>query len=198
MSEYNPARANALLELYGYVDRNGDGWREMPDGALLVLEIATQPDRNSRQQDELWKRNMDALGLRTRFVTSQWAEQLKLASAGKLMMWTLGGLAASPDGRDMLAQLHGPQAGGQNLAHFKLAEMDRLYERMGEIADGPERDALFDRAKRLAVAYMPYRHHVHPYVNELVQPWLIGYRRPVFWLNGWEQVDVDPALRPNG
>ena len=52
-------------------------------------------------------------------------------------------------------------------------------------------------AKRLAVADMPYRHHVHPYVNELVQPWLVGYRRPLFWSNWWEQVDIDTALRLN-
>ncbi|MCL4699078.1 MAG: bicyclomycin resistance protein, partial [Burkholderiaceae bacterium] len=28
MSEYSPARARALLDLYGYIDRDGDGWRE--------------------------------------------------------------------------------------------------------------------------------------------------------------------------
>jgi ABC-type transport system substrate-binding protein len=37
MSDYSPARAKALLDLYGYVDRNGDGWREQPDGSPLVL-----------------------------------------------------------------------------------------------------------------------------------------------------------------
>ena len=28
MSEYNPARAKALLDSFGYVDRDGDGWRD--------------------------------------------------------------------------------------------------------------------------------------------------------------------------
>jgi ABC-type transport system substrate-binding protein len=41
MSDYSPARAKALLDLYGYVDRNGDGWREQPDGRPLVLSMAT-------------------------------------------------------------------------------------------------------------------------------------------------------------
>jgi ABC-type transport system substrate-binding protein len=197
MSEYNPAKAKALLDLYGYIDRDGDGWREMPDGSALELEIATQPDQNSRKFDELWKRNLSALGLRTRFATNQWAEQLRQAEAGKLMLWTVGLTAASPDGQDGLAQLHGPQAGGQNLAHFQLDEMDRIYQRLGEIADGPEREALFLQAKRLAVAYMPYRHHVHRYETDLVQPWLIGFRRPVFWQEWWHVVDIDETLRPN-
>jgi len=196
MSDYDPARAMALLDMYGYVDKDGDGWRDMPDGSPLVLEIATQPDQTSRQFDELWKLNMNAIGIRTRFATSQWAEQLKQASAGKLMMWTVGGSAVSPDGQDFVAGYHGPQAGGQNFAHFQLDEMDRIYERMGALADGPERDALFLQAKRLAVAYMPYRHHVHRYANDLVHPWLIGYRRPVFWQDWWHMVDIDESARP--
>jgi len=32
MSDFDPARAKALLDLYGYIDRNGEGWREQPDG----------------------------------------------------------------------------------------------------------------------------------------------------------------------
>ena len=32
MGEYDPAKAKALLDTYGYLDRNGDGWRELPDG----------------------------------------------------------------------------------------------------------------------------------------------------------------------
>ena len=196
MSEYDPARAMALLDMYGYVDQDGDGWRDLPDGSPLVLEIATQPDQTSRQFDELWKLNMKAIGVRTRFATSQWAEQLKQASAGKLMIWTVGNTASAPNGQDALAAYHGPQAGGANLAHFKLAEMDAIFERMGALPDGPERDALFRQAKLLAVAYMPYRYHVHRYINDLVHPWLVGYRRPVFWNDWWHMVDIDESTRP--
>ena len=28
--EYDPARSKALLDTYGYLDRDGDGWRELP------------------------------------------------------------------------------------------------------------------------------------------------------------------------
>ena len=90
MSEYSPARAKALLELHGYVDRDGDGWREQPDGQPLVLQIATQPDQLSRQLNELRKKDLDAIGIRAEFKTAKWPENLKAGRSGKLQIWAPG------------------------------------------------------------------------------------------------------------
>ncbi len=62
-------------------------------------------------------------------------------------------------------------------------------------ADGPERDALFLECKKLAAAYMPYKVLVHRIANELLHPWVSGYRRAPFWNDWWHMVDVDPSLR---
>jgi ABC-type transport system substrate-binding protein len=194
--DFDPARAKALLDMVGYVDRNGDGWREQPDGKPLVLEIATQPDQLSRQFDELWKKNMDRIGIQTKFFPGKWPEQLKAARAGKLMLWQLGSSAAGVDGQGALARLYGPQSGSQNLARFKNEDFDRIYKRMQEIPDGPEREELFRQAKLISVAYMPYKTQVHRFNNELAQPWLLGYRRPLFWQEWWHMVDIDNRLRP--
>jgi ABC-type transport system substrate-binding protein len=193
--EYNPAKAKALLDLYGYIDKDGDGWRDLPDGTPLEIEIATQPDALSRQFDELWKKNMEAVSIKTKFFPGKWPEQLKAARAGKLMLWTLGSSAAAMDGQGALARLYGPQAGSQNLARFKLPAFDAIYEKLSLLPDGPERDALFYEAKRLSVAYMPYKVTVHRISNDLAHPWLIGYRRPVMWNEWWQFVDIDNSLR---
>ncbi len=190
-SEFNPARAKALLDMFGYVDRDGDGWREMPDGSPLVLRIATEPDQRSRQFNELTKKNTDAIGVRVSFEVAQWPENLKAARAGKLAMWSLGGSAAGPDGQDALARYNSKEIGGQNMARFKLPAFDALLERMRVIEDGPERNALFDQAKRLAVAYMPYKFRVHRILTDMTYPWLVGYRRPALWLDWWQYVDID-------
>ena len=196
MGEYNPARAKALLDTFGYRDRDGDGWRELPDGKPLVLEMATEPDQLKRKFDELWKKNMTAVGLQIRFKPAQWPENLKAARAGKAMLWVLGSSAAAPDGQGSLARLYGPQSGSQNLARFKLAEFDRIYERMREVPDGPEREQLFLDAKRLAVTYMPYRFTAHRTEADMLQPWVAGYRRPLFWQEWWHLVDIDLAKKP--
>jgi ABC-type transport system substrate-binding protein len=193
--DYDPARARALLQLYGYVDRDGDGFRERPDGSPLVLNKATQPEQINRQYDELFRKNMQAIGLRVQFETGQWPEHLKKARAGKLQIWALGSSAAGTDGQSALYRLHGPQAGAQNLARFRNAEFDALYDRMSQLPDGPEREALFLKAKKIAVAYAPYKPTVHRISTDVWYPWLVGYRRPPFWNEWWHLVDVDPEMR---
>jgi ABC-type transport system substrate-binding protein len=192
-SAYSPARAKALLDLYGYVDRDGDGWRERPDGQPLALQLETQPDSLSRQFDELFQRNMTALGLKVEFNVAKWPESLKAARAGKFMIWTIAYSAAGGDGQGSLARFYSRQAGQQNLSRFALPEFDALYDRAQGLPDGPERLALFDRARRLAVAYAPYKHHVHRYVLDLMHPRVFGYRRPLYWNEWWHYVDALPS-----
>ena len=194
--EYSVAKAKALLDLYGYVDKDGDGWRETPEGQPLVIECATQPDGLSRQLDELMKKDLDAVGVKVVFKTAKWPENLKAARAGKLMMWRVGSSASVTDGQEVLQRLHGPQTGQANLARFRLPAFDALYDKAMNMPDGPERNALLQQAARLAVAYAPYKVYLFQYGDMLAQPWISGYRRPLFWNSLWHLLDVDMAIRP--
>lgn len=193
MSEYDPARARALLDLYGYTDRDGDGWRETPDGRPLLLQMATQPSQETRRFDELMKRDMKAIGLRIEFQPAQWPEQYKAARAGKLMMWSVSGRAGSPDGIQGLLRYDGAASGGINLARFNLPQMNEAIATLLALPDGPERDAAFDQAKRLTVAWMPYKLRTHLVQIALWHPQLIGFRRPLFWNQWFDVVDLQAA-----
>jgi ABC-type transport system substrate-binding protein len=199
MSDFSRARAKALLDMHGYTDRNGDGWREQPDGQPLLLDYATSPDQQSRQLTELWKKNMDAIGVRMEFKTAKWPEHLKASRAGKLMMWGVGWSASAPDGDTFLALGYGPNKGQANHSRFDLPAFNELYERQRGLADGPERQALMTQASKLMVAYMPYKVHVHRVWTDLAQPWVLGYHRNIFVPEFWKYVDVDPeALQRRG
>ncbi len=193
MSDFNLARAKALLDMHGYVDRDGDGWREQPDGSPLAIEYATQPDGEKRQLAEQWKKNMDALGIRMSFRFAQWPENLKAAHAGKLMMWGVG-WTAGPDGKGFLELGYGPNKGQANLARFELPAYDRAFERQAALPNGPERQVAMDDAQRLMVAYMPYKVHVHRIYTDLAQPWVVGYHRNVFVRDWWRYVDIDTGV----
>jgi ABC-type transport system substrate-binding protein len=195
MSDHDRARARALLDLYGYVDRDGDGWRDRPDGSPLVLEYSSQPDQQSRQLQELWKKAMTAIGMRIDFKIAKWPEQLKASRTGKLMMWGVAWSAATPDGSYFLDLLYGPNKRQANHARFDLPEFNALYKQQFVLPDGPERDALIERAKLLGVAYMPYKLVGHRIATDMTHPWVIGYRRHPFMRDFWRYVDIDPARR---
>ena len=195
MSTFDRARAKALLDLNGYVDRNGDGWREQPDGTPLQVEYATQPDDASRQLITQWKKNMDAIGIRIKFKTAQWPENLKASRAGKLMMWGVSWGANIPDGEQFLLLGQSIGKGQANHARFDLPEYDRLFDLQRRLPNGPERFAAITEMKKLTVAYMPYKVHVHRIWTDLAQPWVVGYHRNVFVREWWRYVDIDLAER---
>jgi ABC-type transport system substrate-binding protein len=191
MSTFDRARAKALLDLHGYVDRNGDGWRQQPDGAPLVLQYATQPDQASRQLTELWKKNMDAIGIRIEFTSAKWPENLKASRAGKLMMWGVGWSAGSPDGDTFLALGYGPNKGQANHSRCDLPAFNEHYEAQRVLPDGPERRAAMEAARNLMITYMPYKVHVHRVATDLVHPWVVGYANSHFAGVFWKYVDID-------
>ena len=191
MSLYDPAQANAVLDLYGFLDRDGDGWRDRPDGSPLALEYHT--DKTLRPFNELWRRRMDALRLRIGFIPGQWTEQAKAARAGKLMMWFLSWNANAPDSEDFLRLGYGPAVGGDNLSRFNLPAFNNLYDKQAALPDGPERLAAIAEAQRLLLAYMPMKAHVHRASVTMNWPRLVGYRPHPFLRPFHAYVDIEAA-----
>jgi len=192
LAQYDPARAKALLDTFGYVDRDGDGYREAPDGSKLVLELASTPDGASKVNDEVWRRSMDGIGLRLEFRKAKWPELLRESRAGKLMMWGLGWLSGSPDAQTFYDILYGKNKGQSNHSRFDQPEFNALYDKAIVLSDGPERQQLFARMDRLVAVYAPMRPIVHRIGTSLAHPWVFGYQRHPVMRQFWKFVDLDP------
>jgi ABC-type transport system substrate-binding protein len=135
------------------------------------------------------------LGIRIEFKTAKWPEHLQSSRAGKLMMWGVGWLAGQPDADTFIGLAYGPNKGQSNHARFDLPAYNALYEKQRMLPDGPERMAVIDEAKRMLVAYMPYKVHAHRIFTDLTQPWVVGYERNIFVREQWKYVDIDLAER---
>ena len=196
MGTHDRARAVALLDMFGYVDKDGDGWRDLPDGSPLVLEYDTLGTADYRELDEIVKKNLDAVGIRINFRIGKWPEQLKASRAGKLMMWGYGLSASSPNSGGVLELGYSKSVGQQNHSRFKNPRFDELYEKQSVMPDGPERDKVIQDAVRILVAYMPLKVRVHRIGTDLMQPWLVGYKRHPNAREFWRYVDIDTAKLP--
>jgi ABC-type transport system substrate-binding protein len=192
---YDPAKAKALLDMFGYVDRDGDGWRDQPDGKPLVYVYATTPDATSRMFTELWKKNMDAVGIRMEVEIAKWPDLRKKSKLGKLQNWHLGWTGDYPDGENFYQLLYGPNCGSSNDGCFQLKEFDELYDRIATMPPGPERMEVFNRMARIVTVYAPWKLLSHRKRNQLVQPWVLGWRKHAFLHETYKYADIDVERR---
>ena len=194
-NDFDPARARALLDMFGYVDRDGDGYRENPDGSKLELELATAPTQRDKQFDELWKKSMDAIGIKLRIKKARWPDLLKESRAGKLMMWQLGWGGPYPDAEAFFVMLYGPNSGQANHARFKNAEFDRLFEKARGTPPSPERVAIYREMSRLFLVNAPWKLGGHRVLTDLSHPWLIGHTRHPVNRATLRYLDIDLDLQ---
>ena len=194
LAEYSPAKAKALLDTFGYVDKDGDGYREMPDGSRLTLEIASVPDSQGKLIDEVWRRSMEKIGIRIEYKKAKWPELLRESRSGRLMIWNLGWIASIPDADPFYQILYGPNAGQSNHSRFNQPQWNGMFEKARLLPDGPERAALFREMDKIFFAYAPLRPMVHRITTAVMHPWVVGYQRNPVLHGFWKYVDIDTEV----
>ena len=193
-SFHDPSAARALLDRFGYKDRDGDGIRETPDGKPLVLVQNSTPDSESREADTLWLKNMAVIGLKMTVNAQPFNELLKRSTAGQLMIFNLGFRASEPSGYSSLTTLWGKAPPDTNRARFRNADYDQAFEAFLRTPDGPERIALARRMSEVVNAFVPVVLQVFPVGNAFTQPWLLGYNPSPFGFT-WKYMDIDLAKK---
>ena len=194
--KYDPAAARALLERFGYKDCDGDGYRELPGCKPLKIEQGSATTARDREISELWKKNMDAIGIRITFLNQPWPELLKQAKQGTLQSWRLGWFSSISDGESFLGLVYGKRIGQNNYSHFNLPEYNKLFEDAKKLPDGPARTALYRKMSDLIVAYAPWHMLLNRLNNTVVHPWVLGYKQHAFNEHNWRYLDIDRAKQP--
>jgi oligopeptide transport system substrate-binding protein len=194
--EHDVPKAKALLEMFGYADRDGDGYREQPDGKPLVIRHKYNAfGQEYRQQAELFVKSMKDIGLRAEATAVQFSDLLKDKKVSNYMTAQSAWIADYPDAQNFLQLLYGPNTGQSNEAEFKLPEYDRLYEKSVQLPDGAERNLLYREMNRLLIAYAPWRLGVHRIFNHLQYPWVKAYKKhPILYTN-YKYLDIDVAAQ---
>lgn len=192
--QYDVKLANALLDRFGY-KRGTDGYRHLPDGQPLHLQMHSLASTTGRLRDEVWRKNLDAIGIHVSFKTDKHSEVLRAARLGKVQMTEANWIADFPDAENFYQLLYGPNAGRANYSRFNLPAFNKLYEEAMRLSDSPERTAMYRQMAQLMHGYSPWVPRIHPVTADLSQPWLQNYyRHPVDFTN-WRYVDVDVAAR---
>lgn len=192
---YNPALANALLDRHGYDGRDADGFRRAPGGKPLTLTMHSEATVGGRLRDELWRKCLNAIGLRVVFKSDKKTEIIKASRLGTVQMFESNWIADFPDGDNFYQLLYGPNAGRANYARFNLPEYNVRYERARLLGDGAQRKQLYFEMNQLIHAYNPWVPLTHVLSGDLRHPWLKNYKRHPVEFTTWRYLDVDVAKR---
>lgn len=191
LNNYDPALANKLLDHFGY-KKDKDGFRTMPDGSPLLLKYATGTTAIDRQFNELWKKSMDAIGIRIEFQQGKFSDHLKAAKACQLMMWGAAWTADYPDGENFMQLLYGPNTGQSNNGCYESKAFDALYRKMLALPDSPERNRLFREMTRQMEVDAAWVFGLSNERAQLIRPWVLGYKKHPILHAEWLYMDLAP------
>ena len=187
---YDPKAANDLLDKFGY-KRGKDGYRSLPDGKPLVFTYTSEQKTRDREFDELWKKSLDAIGIRLAINKMKFPEILKGEKQCKVVSRNAAWIADYPDGDNFFQLLYGPNTNQSNNACFQNAEWDKLYEKSKQLPPSPERDKLYREMARMVEVYGVWKVTDARYRNMLVQPRVLGFKKHPILLADWLYVDID-------
>jgi oligopeptide transport system substrate-binding protein len=193
-SLYDPAGAQALLDRFGFKDRDSEGYRKTPDGKPLTLLRGTLPESWYREIDTLWKKNMDAIGIRMQVEQKTFTELVNMSRAGKLPMFNLGYRSLEPSGYQILQTLWSRSPIDTNPSQFANPDYDAAYEQFLRTPSGPARVALARKMSEVSQVYMPMALHTFGVGNTLLYPWVQGYW-PSQYGFAFKYLDLDVAKR---
>jgi ABC-type transport system substrate-binding protein len=185
------ASANALLDRFGYGKRDGNGFRRQPDGTPLTLTLTLRSGGSSREIETLWKRSMDAIGLRMEYHVTPFQDAIKELEGGKFQVF-FGGYGGIPSGYAQLIQLYSIEPPTVNATRFKSADYDRAMETFLRSAEASEQIAAARKMWEIAHTYAPIVPAAFRLENDFVQPWLQGFG-PQRFQTYWKYLDIDLA-----
>ncbi|HEB66685.1 MAG TPA: peptide ABC transporter substrate-binding protein, partial [Gammaproteobacteria bacterium] len=189
------AEAKRLLAAAGYPDG-----RDAKTGKplLIHLDVTGGGPEDKARFDWLRKqfRKIDLQLVIRNTDYNRFQEKMRKGNA-QLFQW--GWNADYPDPENFLFLLYGPNGkvrrGGENAANYANPEFDALFERMKNMDNGPERQALVDRMVEIARRDAPWIWGFHPRQFTLHHAWYFNAKPNLMAHNTLMYRRIDPQLR---
>jgi peptide/nickel transport system substrate-binding protein len=187
--------ARRLLAEAGYP--NG---RSAKTGEPLVLyfdTMASGPDAKSRL--DWMKKQLDKLNVQLVVRGTDYNRFQDKMRKGNAQLFEWGWNADYPDPENFFFLLYGPHkkvaSGGENAANYDNPEFNRLFERMKDMDNGPERKQVIDAMLEIVRRDAPWIFAYYPKSFGLRHGWVHNVKPNLMANNTLKYRRIDPALR---
>jgi ABC-type transport system substrate-binding protein len=174
--------------------------RDPKTGKPLVLyydAVATGPDDKARMN--WWRKQFAKLGIQLVVRSTDYNRFQEKMLKGTAQLFSWGWNADYPDPENFLFLLYGPNAkadsGGENSANYKNPEYDKLFTRMKNMENGPQRQAIIDRMMEILRRDAPWLWGYYPKAFSLHHAWYANVKPNLMANNTLKYKRLDPALR---
>lgn len=158
LAAYNPDLAEEILDAAGYVDADGDGWRDMPSGDPIQFEVQVVNGWSDWVTSvQIISENFQDIGLNATMVTPDfgaWLANLQNGSYEVSIGWGTAGNTPWDHFRNIMdSSLIGEDgtANGQLWGRWTSEEADALINEFTKTADAEEWANIVDRLQMLYV-----------------------------------------------
>ena len=154
----NLTKAAEILDEGGYLDIDGDGWREYPDGDKMALELTVSDYERFLKAAEIIIDNMRKIGVNIKLdilEAGQWGVRIVTTHDFDLTYFRYG-----PGGGDPLEPLSWLTSWGENWIGFFNETYDDLYLNASVIFDEDERRPLIWDLQRILAENYAFVPHV--------------------------------------
>jgi ABC-type transport system substrate-binding protein len=169
-------------------------------GQPLVIHLdTTSAGVGSKSRLDWLRKQFDKLGVQLDVRSTDYNRFQDKIRRGDTQMFYFGWNADYPDPENFFFLLHGPQGkvkhSGENASNYDSPEYDRLFERMKNMDNGPERQAIIDRMLEILRRDSPWLWGFHPKSYVLQHGWLHNIKPNIMANNRLKYWRVDPVQR---
>ena len=187
--------ARRLLAEAGYP--NGRNARTGEPLVLYFDTMATGPDAKSRL--DWFKKQLDKLNVQLVVRGTDYNRFQDKIRKGNAQLFEWGWNADYPDPENFFFLLYGPHkkvgTGGENAANYDNPEFNRLFDRMKDMEDGPERLAIIEQMLAIVRRDAPWVFAFYPVSFGLRHEWVHNVKPNLMANNTLKYRRVDSALR---
>jgi ABC-type transport system substrate-binding protein len=169
-------------------------------GQPLVIHLdTTSAGVGSKSRLDWLRKQFDKLGVQLDVRSTDYNRFQDKIRRGDTQMFYYGWNADYPDPENFFFLLHGPQGkvkhSGENASNYDSPEYDRLFERMKNMDNSPERQTIIDRMLEILRRDSPWLWGFHPKSYVLQHGWLHNIKPNIMANNRLKYWRVDVAQR---